>query len=89
MTTETSFPSPKAYLELQSRFVEAMMDAADEIAKRSEQSARDNATTFVNALHSSAERSIDALSVAAGLRARTFGIAREAVGAAPLPSGAK
>ena len=85
MTTEM-FTSPKAFVEFQTRFAEAIMDAADEITKRAEQSARETASTWANAMHAQAERSIDAMSVAAKLRARSYSLCREAIGAGAAPS---
>ncbi len=86
MTTEAMFTSPKAFSEFQTRFAEAIMDAADEIAKRTEQTARETATTWANAMHAQTERSIDAMSVAAKLRARSYSLCREAIGAGAAPS---
>ncbi len=82
--TETLFTSPKAIMELQGRFADAVLEAADETTKRAEQAVRESATTFANAMHTQTERAIDALSVSAKLRAKTFSMAREAFGTAPV-----
>jgi hypothetical protein len=86
VTTETIFTSPKAFTDMQTRLAEAVMDAADEISKRAEQSARESATTWANAFHAQTERSIDAMSVATKLRARSYSLCREAIGAGAAPS---
>lgn len=80
--SETIFTSPKAFAELQGRMADAVIEAADESAKRFETAVRETATTFASAMHANTERSIEAMQVASSLRAKTVSIAREALGVA-------
>jgi hypothetical protein len=82
MFAPTMFAPPKALVELQGRFVDAVLEAADESAKRFETAIRETAETFASAAHANAERSIEAMSVSSKLRTKTLGIAREAIGLA-------
>lgn len=86
--TENVFTSPKAVYELNGRIADAVLEAADEAAKRAEHSARETATAFANALHAQTERTIDAMTVGARLRTRSVAIAREVLGCA-APAAAK
>jgi hypothetical protein len=85
--SEAVFTSPKALMEWNGRMAEAVLEAADEAGKRMEQATKENATTFANAFHAQAERSIDALNVQAKFRAKAMNLAREAYGIGAAPAG--
>jgi hypothetical protein len=80
-TVTETLMTPKAFLDMQAKMADALFEAYDESAKQAEAAVRESATQFTNAMHAHAERSIGALSLAAKLRAKTVGIAREAFSA--------
>lgn len=84
--TETLFTAPKAFAELQGRMADAVLEAADDSTKRFETAWRETATSFANAVHASAERSIEAMSVSSKLRTKSLGFAREALGLVAAPA---
>ncbi len=76
---ETIFTSPKAYAELQTRMANAVLEAADESAKHFENALQQIAKTYASAMHENAERSIEAMNIAMKFRAKSVGIAKDAI----------
>jgi hypothetical protein len=83
---ETMFASPKAIAELQSKIADLGFEAAEESARRAEETFRQMTAASIEQIRAQSERVLEAMAQASRTRAKATALLREAMKVPAAPA---